>query len=363
MFSGLSKLVAVFKNSAIAELLRGKLANLIIGISQLNPVILGIVAGVVALTTAFVKLYETNEEFRNKVNELGNTIKEIFGIAVKDILDTIKTTLEKIKPVLEKMWKEIIKPLGNALLTILKPILENIIDDLKWFLDNVVKPLEPIIKWLIDTALDIIIDNTSELVDGLIVIKDTLKEIKDYVTKVYNDNKDKIDKVIKWVDRINTALNPVKSALETIKKLINEIKGDKEVNLKLKKSDFKSSLSKIANGLGKSLFEAIFPGVGFAGAISRISKLATGGLPPVGQLFVANEKGPELVGQIGGQSFVANQNQMLDLLDKKIGNAQNSNATQVYNIYLDKNTKLATYVIDQLQDMAKTNGKPIEIGA
>lgn len=89
---------------------------------------------------------------------------------------------------------------------------------------------------------------------------------------------------------------------------------------------------------------------------------AQGGLPPVGQIFVANERGPELVGNIGGQSFVANQNQMMDLLDRKIGNAQNNSKPQVFNIYLDSNHKIGTYTLEQLQDMAKTNGKPITIG-
>ena len=90
--------------------------------------------------------------------------------------------------------------------------------------------------------------------------------------------------------------------------------------------------------------------------------LASGGMPPVGQLFIANEKGPELVGQIGGQSFVANQNQMMDLIDKKIGNASSNKGNQVYNIYLDANHKLGSYTLEQLEGMAKTNGKPIKIG-
>ena len=89
-------------------------------------------------------------------------------------------------------------------------------------------------------------------------------------------------------------------------------------------------------------------------------KFADGGLPPVGQLFVANEKGAELVGHIGGQSFVANQNQMMDLLDRKLGQAGNT-GTQVFNIYLDENHKLGTYTLEQFKDMAKSNGKPIVI--
>ena len=87
---------------------------------------------------------------------------------------------------------------------------------------------------------------------------------------------------------------------------------------------------------------------------------AQGGLPPVGQMFVANEKGAELVGHIGGKTFVANQNQMMELLDRKLGQAGNT-GTQVFNIYLDENHKLGTYTLDQLKDMAKSNGKPITI--
>jgi len=90
------------------------------------------------------------------------------------------------------------------------------------------------------------------------------------------------------------------------------------------------------------------------------TKFANGGLPQVGQLFIANERGPELVGQIGGQSFVANQTQMMDLLDKKIGNTQNQK--QVFNIYLDDSHLLATYTLDQLQEQARTNGNAIRIG-
>ena len=85
---------------------------------------------------------------------------------------------------------------------------------------------------------------------------------------------------------------------------------------------------------------------------------ADGGLPPVGQLFVANEKGPELVGHIGGQSFVANQNQILDLIGSK-ATGQSVNATFVIQV---GNKEIARQVISDIQDIAKDNGKPITIG-
>ena len=46
------------------------------------------------------------------------------------------------------------------------------------------------------------------------------------------------------------------------------------------------------------------------GVSNVISKYATGGFPDVGQLFIANEAGPELVGNIGNRTAVANQDQI-----------------------------------------------------
>lgn len=96
-------------------------------------------------------------------------------------------------------------------------------------------------------------------------------------------------------------------------------------------------------------------------SVLDIGLFANGGMPSVGQLFIANEQGAELVGHIGGKSFVANQTQMMDLLDKKLGNATNKQP-QVFNIYLDSEHKLATYSLEQFQEIAKNNGEPIRIG-
>jgi len=43
-----------------------------------------------------------------------------------------------------------------------------------------------------------------------------------------------------------------------------------------------------------------------------VQKFATGGFPNRGQLFIANESGPEMVGRIGGRSAVANKDQITD---------------------------------------------------
>lgn len=48
--------------------------------------------------------------------------------------------------------------------------------------------------------------------------------------------------------------------------------------------------------------------------LNKIAGFATGGFPDEGQLFIANENGPEMVGQIGSRTAVANQGQITDAI-------------------------------------------------
>lgn len=48
--------------------------------------------------------------------------------------------------------------------------------------------------------------------------------------------------------------------------------------------------------------------------VESVERFATGGFPDEGQLFIANENGPEMVGQIGSRTAVANQGQITDAI-------------------------------------------------
>lgn len=210
-------------------------------------------------------------------------------------------------------------------------------------------------------------------------IKDFGKEFKEYygyiknitIEKANNVNTalDKIVKIFKKVkdDGINKTIKDFGSSLTTVSKDISTFYG-KAFNTDKAWSFGNSFGQSFANGLSYALRHAKFPTIKISdnsqGSILgtyKVSAYAQGGLPPVGQLFVANERGPELVGQIGGQSFVANQNQMMDLLDRKIGNTDGGlqNATFIIQV---GDEEVAKKTLNKLQDMAKSNGKPIIIG-
>ena len=148
---------------------------------------------------------------------------------------------------------------------------------------------------------------------------------------------------------------------EELQKGIEEV--NPEINIKLDGSDLKKKALKMLDSMSTTWKAVGFDISGITQAKENIRawKFAQGGLPPVGQLFVANEQGAEFVGHLGGQTFVANQNQMMELLDRKLGQAQGT-GQKVFNFYLDEGHKIATYTLDQLEEMAISNGKPIKIG-
>lgn len=53
-----------------------------------------------------------------------------------------------------------------------------------------------------------------------------------------------------------------------------------------------------------------------SGAKSKIQGFANGGYPETGQMFIANEKGPELVGNIGGRTAVANNDMIVKAIEQ-----------------------------------------------
>jgi hypothetical protein len=212
-----------------------------------------------------------------------------------------------------------------------------------------------------------IIGNYEKLQEA-IVNKDwntTLKYLDNYI----DTSKIKTDEFNRNVSKTSTDLA---TSLSSIFDKVPKTKTTK-VKIEADTSSFTSTIKnafkniKIGSINLSSLFKAD-GGILVNGKWRDIAQYDTGGLPPTGQLFVARERGAELVGNIGGHTAVMNNNQIVSSVSAGVyqavkgamGNMNNNNG--VYNIYLDKDHKLGSYTLEQLQGMAKSNGKPITIG-
>lgn len=79
--------------------------------------------------------------------------------------------------------------------------------------------------------------------------------------------------------------------------------------------------------------------VASAAQTKKIKGYATGGFPETGSMFIANERGPELVGRIGNRTAVVNNNQIVDSVSagvySAVVTAMANNKQSPMNVYID----------------------------
>lgn len=107
------------------------------------------------------------------------------------------------------------------------------------------------------------------------------------------------------------------------------------------------------NGILSSLRNFSIAGYSpFAGlreiSIPKIPMLANGGFVDQGQLFIANEAGPEMVGSIGGKTAVANNDQIVDGITYGVREANDDVVTAIYAV--------AQQIIAEMRNQDNRNG-------
>ncbi len=353
-----------------------------------------LLGGLVALVAIFINLYKNNEEFRKKVDKLVDTIKSSLEPVLKTTTEIFKKLMETIK----NLWDKALKPLVDLIKDILEPVFEAVIDVLQVLIERIIKPL--VEKWLKkvqenwEKISNILNDFVIPAIEGVIktfdwlwknilkpivkFIEDTLivsiQGIVDFVTgiftgdweKAWNAVKNTFEKIFNGMkETATTIINGIISGLETALQKNKELWGYMTTNETTGKTGWSGFWANWWEGV-QGWFKAD-GGVFANGGWHDITTYASGGLPPIGQMFVARENGPELVGKIGSHTAVMNNDQIVGSVSDGVyraminANRGQSQGTQVYNIYLDESHKLGTYTLEQLQDMAKTNGKPITI--
>ena len=91
---------------------------------------------------------------------------------------------------------------------------------------------------------------------------------------------------------------------------------------------------------------------------------ANGGFPDMGQLFVANERGPEMVGTIGHKTAVANNDQIVNAVSQGVYQAVVSamgggSGTSTFNVILDGKTVYQSVVDRNNKEIRRTGLNPL----
>lgn len=356
-----------------------------------------IILGIVAVAGAFIYAYKNSEEFREKVKKLvdalKNTLKPIMDVIIKvidnvlrigkevlekvimplitSILDTLIPILKTVIDVVTVILEKVINPVIDALSKVLIPIFNTI----AWILENVVLPVvEAVTKaftWILNNVLQPIFDGFDYFIEHYI------KGIVDFVTGIFSGDWEKAWNGIKEIftgifeglwetakEILDKIIGKINDAWDDMKRLAKELSTGTETGA----TGIKGLAENWWGGVQRILGRKAEGGVFANGQWHDITTYATGGLPPVGQMFVARENGPEMVGKIGSHTAVMNNDQIVGSVSDGVyramlnANRGQNKGTQIYNIYLDEEHKIGTYTLEQLQNMAKTNGRAITIG-
>lgn len=185
--------------------------------------------------------------------------------------------------------------------------------------------------------MEIATNTIQGFIDGIVAMKDKVvekfEEIKTKVVDKFGEIKTKVsdkaheiwDNVTKTFERIKNAITePIERAKSTIETTINKIKGFFNFNWKLpsiKVPEMSWSTQAAPEWAAKILRALSLPTDVPKLNVRWVTKYAKGGFPDAGDLFLANEAGPELVGKIGNRTAVANQNQIVEAVAKGVYDA------------------------------------------
>lgn len=118
-------------------------------------------------------------------------------------------------------------------------------------------------------------------------------------------------------------------------------------------------------GLNKVKVPDWVPGVGGKGFnIPEIPRLATGGVLNAGQLFIANEAGPELVGNYGRKTAVLNNAQIVDAVSvgvyKAVSSALGSKGGESLNLTVKiGENRITDLIVEDIRRKNRISGETI----
>ena len=219
-----------------------------------------------------------------------------------------------ISLLLNAAWEKIKTPALNFVLWLVENIAEPIGVALATAWDffrsayvtakNAVK--ESILKfynWLVEKIINPVIGGWNTI--GSAIAKATGQKWKDLkkLPKISQEAFDALDEDLKDA---GSAVDVVKGKFKKLKKGIKDaldIQVNPVVNFKFRNTEAKIKV--------KAEFGETSTGIGTIKTVVTLDKYATGGFPESGQLFLARESGPEMVGSVGNRTAVANNDQIV----------------------------------------------------
>ncbi len=314
------------------------------------------------------------------------------------------TIIPDVKKAFDGLWNNILAPFGSFVLSVLTPAIELASDVLEWLWKYVVVPtadfiggvfsaawesvakiftetiapsielaigifqflwnyvLEPIVIYLWDVwspAFESVFATIGDMIGGL---RNTLVGIIEFITGIFTLDWEQAWKGIVqafggiWETLSSFVMGPINVVLGLFEGTINKI------------IDGWNWLKMQINGLSLQIPDwiPVLGGetIGFNLRMSSyvtIPRFASGGYPDEGSLFIARERGAEMVGSIGGRTAVANNDQIVEAIRQGVYDAEMAARSQddgedIY-VYLD-----GDLIAARVEKIKRENGMSIFSG-
>ena len=184
-------------------------------------------------------------------------------------------------------------------------------------------------------------DNKDKIIKGLIGGVSSLKN------SISKDSKKTLSGIIGKITNLKDGLNSKKRTINVTGK-VNKLYLSKKVaeQAKSKKGFIHEKGAVLNHGHWQSL-----PQFASGGIIKGIQRFASGGLPGYGSLFVAGEKGPEIVGNINGRTEILNKSQIASAIYSAVLRGMNTAVNS-----------FGTFISAQLAESTNANLVAIQAG-
>lgn len=269
-----------------------------------------LVTGIISDVFKSIELF-WEERGKPIYNSIVGVIMDIWGILLDIWNNAIQPIIDNLIRVVAKLWNESLKPLWDDVLDFIGSVWEFLVvmwdNVLKPFIDWIVKNIVPPITTAINVVVSIIGTLAAYVGDMARMIINAARGILDFLIGVFTGDWKRA-----W-EGIKTFFGAIWTGIwNAVKASINLIIG----GINLLWTGLYTALRSIINGIG-GLFKDIgeFFGADWGWEIPAnpplIPLLASGGIVDAGQMFIAREAGPELVGNIGQKTAVANNDQII----------------------------------------------------
>lgn len=305
--------------------------------------------------TVWAKAKGNADSAFNKIGDYWNSFKQ----KTKDLIANAKGKTESTWDNVQSAWKSFRSETKNLFVSASGTVKEgfnNVSEKWKNFKEGT-KGVLVIAKGDIKESFK----KASSMWDGFTQkTKDAVLSVKGTVKRSFRNVKSKWDGI-----RTRTATLKAKareigaSIFVRIKRNWRELSNKSAVLTAKFRDFFTAPLKRAWNGIARVINRAIgvinrIPGVNIGsrlpmlakggiysgGSWHNIAKYAGGGLPGMGQMFIAREAGPELVGTIGGRTAVMNNNQIVASVSDGVFNALNPVLTHMVNSINALNSKM-----------------------